>query len=225
MGFLITGYNNYFGDFRIVSMNIKSKKDYKIYKNIVMNPKLMKSSSLFNGLTPTEEQARQDFELKTKSNDLYNIGFAKILDKDNNVLGIAGLIIIDIQNNKPIGVEIGVFLEKKAQSRGLFRNIMNLLKNFTFSEKDIKYILATSFASTFPSQIELLKLHFKYFYSFFDLSSKKRINCFLLKKEDCKKNLNIKNTRRFIKNNINSTKCLNKSSEHNDIIRFIKKLL
>jgi RimJ/RimL family protein N-acetyltransferase len=228
MGFLLKGYNNYFGEFRIVSMNVNSEEDYTIYKNIVINPTLMKSSSLFNGKVASEKEAKEDFKLKTKSNDLYGIGFGKILDKDNNVLGITGLIVVDEQNEKPTGAEIGIFLNRNAQGKSLPGDVAKLLINFVFYRKNIKYILSTAFASTFPSQIELIKLDFKYFYAFLDKVSKKRINCFVLKKERHEKTSNkrtITNTRKFIKEKINSQAYSHNLSNHNKIIEALKKSL
>jgi len=158
-------YNKNIGKIKLIPLDYKSKKDYKLFKEIVCDINIMKTSSLFDsGISKNENEIRQYFEIMSKSNFTHNIGFYKLIDKNKNFIGISGLILINKDKNNEIEtLEIGYFLKGKYYNKKIGSNIADFLVNFAFNNfKTTKKILGTALVDNIPSQIIMLKSGFKY---------------------------------------------------------------
>ena len=73
-------------------MNHESKEDYKLFKEIILDADIMKTSTLFNGdIGRDEEKIRKYFLQMVESNSLYGVGLRKILDKNNVFMVLLGI--------------------------------------------------------------------------------------------------------------------------------------
>lgn len=157
---IIKGNNKKYGKFNIVPMCHESTNDYATYKSIVTNPHIMKTSSLFKNTIPTEQQALKDFLLKTESHRIFDLGFCKILNADKKVMGIAGFIVLDCEDDL-FNVEIGYFLNPEYQGNKLGTDVVKSLVTFAQKNKTIANITASCSMSNIASKKILLKSGFK----------------------------------------------------------------
>lgn len=151
--------------FKLIPLNHESEDDFKTFKEIICDPVIMKTASLFNGeVNNNDEILRKYFNIMSESNSTHNIGVGKILDKKNNLIGISGFGVVkaDKKNNPEI-VELIYFMKEPYWNRGIGSNVSLMLMEYLFiNYPNIKEILGIALADNYSSQIIMLKLGFKF---------------------------------------------------------------
>jgi hypothetical protein len=160
LGYILTGYNDKIGEFKLVPLQ-NTKEDYRICKDIFTDENIMSKSTIFNRNIGTEEQIKHVFELYTKSWETDNIGEYKIIDSNNNLIGISGFIISERdKNNKASVLNLGVYLKKDA-SINFISEIFRLVTNYVYTIKTIEEIIAYTSSENLMTCISLLKAQYK----------------------------------------------------------------
>ena len=95
----LSGVNENIGKFKLIPFNPFSLEDYKLFKSVIQNKEIMKSTSIFKSNIPSEKQAMENFLLKSLSHILFSVGTYKIY-KENNLKfgGIVGINVARVGN-------------------------------------------------------------------------------------------------------------------------------
>jgi RimJ/RimL family protein N-acetyltransferase len=158
-------YNKVFGELSIIPLNHQSQNDYDSFKEIVCDFHIMKTSSVFGrNIINNEKELKELFIKMVESNDSCGIGFNKILNSNDELMGIAGLAVIKKDKlDNPLLLEMGYLLKNKYHRQRVASDfskffMIHLLNNFDSFEE----VVATTLPDNIASQIILLKLGFNF---------------------------------------------------------------
>jgi len=158
---ILKGFNKQIGEFKLVPLR-DCEEDYQICKDIFTNYEIMSKSTIFGGdVVKSEKDMQKIFKLYINTWITNNLGEYKILNKNNDVLGIAGFIISkkDKNNNASV-LNFGCYL-KKESSISFTSEIIYLLTKFVFKTfQSVREIITYSLESNYTSQIACFKVKY-----------------------------------------------------------------
>lgn len=158
---ILNGENEILGQYRLVPFNPFSLEDYELFKSIIQDKEIMKTTSLFKSNIPTEKQTINNFLLKSISHILFNIGVYKIYEQSTNELcGLSGVNVVDIDliNMRPQEISIAFYLKSKYQGKGLAYDTAKMVLDFSLNKYPDLKVWATALPSNIASHKTLLKL-------------------------------------------------------------------
>jgi RimJ/RimL family protein N-acetyltransferase len=158
---ILTGKNEILGQYKLVPFSPFSLEDYNLFKSIVQDKEIMKTTSLFKSNIPTEKQAINNFLLKSISHIFFNIGVYKIYQQSTNKLcGLSGVNVtcIDFINMKPKEISIAFYLKYAYQGKRLAYDTTKIVLDYSLKKYSDLKVWATALPSNIASHKTLLKL-------------------------------------------------------------------
>lgn len=158
---ILEGLDEKIGNFTITPLNPFSFQDFELFKSIMSGKEIMKTTSLFQSHTPTEEKTIENFLLKSLSHILWGIGFYKLHHKETKeFMGISGINVMKLNEEKthPSEISIGFFLKETWQGKGLaYSSALEVLRH-TLNINPNVLVWASALSNNYASHKSLIRL-------------------------------------------------------------------
>lgn len=151
-----------FENFKMLPFDPDSELDYQEYANIIFDPEIMKTVSVFNREIPTKEQAKKTYEALTEVNRLSPIPLSyKVISNDGDLMGlIMSAVLEKDEGGKVMVVDSGHLFKKKYGHYAL--SVGSVLIKQCFKNANCAKMVVSALSDNYNAQAVILRLGFKH---------------------------------------------------------------
>lgn len=174
--------NRYLGNLKLKTCDNNSKADFEYFREAFCDPNIMNTFAIFNRtIANSEQRITFLFDMFTSKNKKNKQAVNKIIDQNNNFIGIIGLY--NIKENDGLTFKIVYALKKQYRNKRIVSEASEIIIDDAFKKYKYLKIIGDNLVENVISQKIMLKLGFKFKGKFLNRNGTE-VNIFILEKED-----------------------------------------